>query len=70
MIELEGDVHEANGRRGYDVARAASLEAAGYRVVRIKNRDVTREHIEEMVRRRLRRPPFVPPLPQGEGDRG
>jgi len=31
VIELEGDVHEANDRRGYDVARAACLEAAGYR---------------------------------------
>src|SRR5437667_7216058 len=32
-------------RRAYDAARAATLEAAGYRVIRIANRDVTRDHL-------------------------
>jgi very-short-patch-repair endonuclease len=70
VVELEGDVHDASDRRGYDAVRAAHLEAAGYRVVRLKNCDVTRTHLEELLRGKLRRPPFVPPLPKGEGDRG
>ena len=70
VVELEGDVHDASDRRGYDSARAAHLEAAGYRVVRLKNRDVTRTHLVELLRERLRRGSIVPPLPKGEGDRG
>ena len=70
VVELEGDAHDANDQRAYDDARAAFLEAAGHRVVRIRNRDVTRASLEELLRERLRRPPFVPPLPKGEGDRG
>jgi 5-methyltetrahydrofolate--homocysteine methyltransferase len=70
VVELEGDVHDAHHQRGYDAARAAFLEAAGYRVVRVRNRDVTRARLEEVLRERLRRPPFVPPLPKGEGARG
>jgi very-short-patch-repair endonuclease len=61
VVELEGDVHDARDRRGYDAARAAFLEAAGYRLVRIRNRDVTRAHFEELLRETLARSPFVPP---------
>jgi hypothetical protein len=39
-------------------------------VIRIRNRDVTRAHLEERLRERLESPPFVPPLPTGEGARG
>ncbi len=70
VVELEGDVHDASVQRAYDAARAAFLEAAGYRVIRIRNRDVTRARLEELLRERLRTPPFVPPLPKGEGARG
>ena len=70
VVELEGDVHDATDQQGYDAARAAFLEAAGYRVVRIRNRDVTRADLEQVLRARLRSPPFVPPLPKGEGVRG
>jgi len=70
VVELEGDVHDATDQQGYDAARAAFLEAAGYRVVRIRNRDVTRATLERVLRARLRSPPFVPPLPKGEGARG
>lgn len=61
VVELEGDVHDARDQYAYDAARAAFLEAAGYQVVRIRNRDVTRAHLEELLRERLRRPPIVPP---------
>jgi len=70
VLELEGDVHDRRDQRDYDAARAAFLEAAGYRVIRIRNRHVTRAHLEELLRERLRSPPFVPPLPKGEGVRG
>jgi very-short-patch-repair endonuclease len=70
VVELEGDVHDAPDQGSYDAARAALLEAAGYRVVRIRNRDATRAHLEDVLRERLTNPPFVPPLPKGEGARG
>ncbi|PYP04857.1 MAG: hypothetical protein DMD25_09840 [Gemmatimonadetes bacterium] len=43
VLELEGDAHDEQNRRNYDAARAEFLEAAGYRVVCVRNRDVTRE---------------------------
>jgi len=70
VLELEGDVHARCDRPIYDAARAEFLEAAGYRVVRIRNREVTREHLEELVRHALGKLLVVPPLPKGEGDRG
>jgi len=70
VLELEGAPHAGNERRAYDAARAATLEAAGYRVIRIANRDVTRDHLEGLLSRAFGRSRLVPPLPQGEGDRG
>ena len=70
VLELEGNVHDASDRRAYDAARTAFLEAAGYRVVRIRNREVTRAKLEKVLRERLRNPRLVPPLPKGEGVRG
>ena len=70
VLELEGDVHARRARPIYDAARAEFLQAAGYRVVRMRNREVTREHLEELLRHALRKPTVVPPLPKGEEDRG
>jgi very-short-patch-repair endonuclease len=70
VLELEGDAHDGSDRQAYDAARAEVLEAAGYRVIRIRNRDVTREGLEALLREALGRPCVVPPLPRGEGDRG
>ena len=70
VLELEGAPHAGSERRAYDAARAATLEAAGYRVIRVANRNVTRARLEILVGRALRRSPRVPPLPKGEGDRG
>ena len=67
VVELEGDAHDAPDRQTYDAARAAFLEAANYRVVRVRNRDLTREHLERVLREALQRPVVVPPLPKGEG---
>ena len=53
VIELEGDVHATEAQRDYDQARAGFLEAAGYRVIRVRNRDVRREHLEALLRDEL-----------------
>jgi very-short-patch-repair endonuclease len=70
VLELEGDAHDGNDRRMYDAARERFLEAAGYRVVRVRNSDVVRARLEALLRHALRRRPIVPPLPKGEGARG
>src|SRR5205807_4676295 len=50
VLELEGDAHDPRDRQAYDTARAEFLEAAGYRVVRVRNRDVTPDHLELVLR--------------------
>jgi len=70
VVGLEGDVHDPCEQQTYDAARAAFLKAAGYRVVRVRNRDVTREHLERVLQEALQRRVVVPPLPKGGGDRG
>ena len=53
VIELEGDVHDAEAQRDYDQARAGFLQAAGYRVIRVRNRDASREHLQAALREAL-----------------
>ena len=53
VIEVEGDVHDEPAQRDYDRARAGLLNAAGYLVIRIRNRDVTREQLETVLREAL-----------------
>ena len=70
VLELEGDAHDESGRKAYDTERARLLEAAGYHVVRVRNRDIARERLERLLWDALGRSSFVPPLPKGEGVRG
>jgi very-short-patch-repair endonuclease len=53
VIELEGDVHDGDAQREYDRARAGFLKAAGYRAIRVRNRDVSRECLEAILRKEL-----------------
>ncbi|HWC73849.1 MAG TPA: endonuclease domain-containing protein [Gemmatimonadales bacterium] len=53
VIELEGKVHEAEAQRQYDQARAGFLQAAGYRIIRLRNKDVNRKHLETVLRESL-----------------
>ena len=53
VVELEGDAHDPCDRQAYDTARAEFLKAAGYCVVRVRNRDVTPEHLELVLREAL-----------------
>ena len=50
VIELEGSVHDGPARQIYDRARAEFLAAAGYRILRVRNKDVSREHLETVLR--------------------
>jgi very-short-patch-repair endonuclease len=53
VLELDGDRHGEVDQGVYDAARTAWLERASYRVIRIRNRDLTRTHLEELLRRVL-----------------
>jgi very-short-patch-repair endonuclease len=53
VIELDGNVHDADAQRDYDRARSGFLEAAGYVVIRVRNKDVSREHLEAVLRQAL-----------------
>ena len=53
VIELERDVHDGDAQREYDRARAGFLKAAGYRAIRVRNRDVSRECLEAILRKEL-----------------
>src|SRR3989449_733223 len=70
VIELDGHVHNTEPQRGYDAARGAVLKGAGFQVLRIANRDVTRDYLERLLRAALKNSHCVPPLPKGEGVRG
>jgi very-short-patch-repair endonuclease len=50
VLELDGDHHREPSLASYDAARSAWLEGAGYRVIRIQNRELTRERIVEAVK--------------------
>jgi very-short-patch-repair endonuclease len=49
VLELDGRHHGAAMQAEYDAARSATLQAAGYHVVRISNRDVSRARLEQLI---------------------
>src|SRR5881397_3440342 len=50
VIELEGDVHDGATPQTYYRARAEVLAAAGYRFIRVRNKEVSRRHLETVLR--------------------
>ena len=52
-IELEGSPHDEAAQQIYDRARIEFLTAAGYRIIRIRNKDVSRDHFEALLREAL-----------------
>jgi len=54
VIELEGAVHDGTAQQIYDRARAEFLAAAGYRIIRVRNKDVSRNHLEALLREALK----------------
>jgi len=59
VLELDGAHHHMIERARYDAARTALLRTAGYRVLRIRNRDITRPYLVQLVQ------PLVRPLRPG-----
>jgi very-short-patch-repair endonuclease len=55
VLELDGAPHDEPGQAGYDGARTERLGAFGYRVIRVRNRDVTREAMERLLAPLVRR---------------
>jgi adenine-specific DNA-methyltransferase len=63
-LEVDGSVHDEPANRVHDEARDEYLRASGLRVIRIRNEEVSRDHLEKVLK-------DVPPLRvRGEGDRG
>jgi very-short-patch-repair endonuclease len=54
VIELDGNVHDQAVQHGYDRARTEFLEAAGYRMIRVRNKDVSRQHLETVLAEAIR----------------
>jgi very-short-patch-repair endonuclease len=69
ILELDGVPHTDATRVSYDAARTTFLEARGYRVMRLRNQEVNRERLKELLRPLVSRPES--PLSRtGEGVRG
>jgi very-short-patch-repair endonuclease len=45
VLELDGDAHTARDERAFDYERDSILKGLGYRVVRLRNEDATRENL-------------------------
>jgi len=71
VLEVDGSGHQSSSQQSYDITRTAWLTGHGYRVVRVRNQDVTRTHIESLLRRLIRTQSLRSPSPvSGEGVRG
>lgn len=63
-IELDGPIHEQEGHRARDLERDSEIAAHGVRIIRIRNEDLTAEHLLNLL------DPFTTPSPGGRGGRG
>jgi very-short-patch-repair endonuclease len=68
VLEIDGPIHEGIANSSYDEIRSAWFEGRGFRVVRLRSRDVSEAQLKRMLRSELSR---RSPSPQrGEGVRG
>ncbi len=70
IVEVDGNQHGTDAALVYDVARAAALEAQGFRVLRFTNRDVMTgiDVVLDTILAALATPTPTPgPSPQGGG---
>ena len=65
VLELEGGIHEDPQRAAYDRQRAAILTGYGYKVVRLRNHDLTADALKRLLAGIVRSP-----LPAGERGQG
>jgi len=54
VLELDGNPHDGVTQASYDDARTVWLKSAGYRLIRIRNRNLTQEIVEDLVGQVLR----------------
>ena len=57
VLELDGPGHDGVAQSEYDAARTAQLEARGLRVIRIANRDVSKDRLGRLLQGLARRSP-------------
>ena len=50
VLELDGAEHLLPTQAGYDAERTRLLEACGYRVLRVRNCDLSRHYLEDLIR--------------------
>ena len=43
IIEIDGEIHDIQGMKDYDIAREDILKTASYKVIRFKNHDITHD---------------------------
>ena len=65
VLELDGAPHDHPAQATYDRERQAYLERLGYRMVRVRNADLSVAMLEKLLR-----PLCVPPPPSGGGGQG
>lgn len=70
VIELDGDPHSSQTRKEYDIARTGFLESAGYTVIRVRNKDATKRHLERLISRFLREHDKSHSSPRSRRERG
>jgi very-short-patch-repair endonuclease len=68
VLELDGSIHDETAKASYDDARTAWLELRGFRVVRLKSRDVSQPQLKRVLQSVLS--PRSPSPHRGEGVRG
>ncbi len=49
VVEIDGGVHEDPEQMVYDTIRSQCLTALGLQVIRVRNQDVSREHLERLL---------------------
>ena len=59
-IELDGPIHEAEAQTVRDLERAAQIAALGVHIIRIRNDELTAEHLRDLLGA------LTPPLSEGE----
>ena len=73
VLELDGGGHRDAAQSAHDAARTEWLRAHGYRVVRIRNNELTLDHLGKLIGHIHRRADAAPSSPlsrEGEGVRG
>jgi len=65
ILELDGPIHDS--QQDYDQARTEILQSTGMWVLRLRNEDVTPEHLSALLQAFGPHPPQPPLSPEGEG---